>query len=250
MDLNRPPLMDDARRRHAGHDAAPAPRRPGPIAGPPKPFELSPYAYGGAFAVALVAALIFLPGLLTPAARPALDPTAPTIAPSIHPAAPAASGAQGEALNPGPLAVLTSDAVAYDAPGGAQLGPVGGRAVLAYIERQDVRWMRVELGEGTGAVWVAMGALAGNAVDLSVIPCGTTCVAGPMTQPTAVYVAPVAPAPVYVAPTERPVVVATLTAPAAEVQVISPTDGPAPLPPTPCPIVMTQCQAPLVEVRP
>jgi hypothetical protein len=229
-----------------------APPRPGPIAGPPKPLTLSPYVYGGAAAIVAVALLIWLPGLLAPAARPALDPTAPTATPVAQEAAPAAVQAAPVAPSAPPATVLAPGAIAYDSPDGATLGDVSGRAVgdlqeLAILEQPSPRgamWVRADV-DGAGLVWLPLGAFTGQAVTLADLPCRGAC-----SPPTATAVPYVAPTAVYVAPTERPVVVATLTAPAAEVQVVVATDGPAPLPPTPCPIVMTQCQAPLVEVQP
>jgi hypothetical protein len=246
-DPQRPPLMDGARRRAAGHDE-PAPQRPGPIGGPRRPFALSPVAYAAIAAIVFVAGLVFLPAILSPTAAPVAQEAA-AVAQEAQAAAPAAP-----APRPGPIAVLAPGAVAYAEPDGAELGDVAGRAVLAYRERIGVSWVRAEV-EGSGDVWLRMGALAGNAVDLGVIPCGTTCVPGPMTEPTATAAPYVAPAPAYVAP-EPERVVATLEAPAVELSEAppAPTTDRALIPtarpnePTPCPIVMTQCQAPLVVV--
>jgi hypothetical protein len=133
---------------------------------------------------------------------------------------------------------------------------VADRAVTAYVERWGVSWVRAEV-EGAGVVWLRMGALAGNAVDLATIDCGETCVLGPLgAAPTPVYVAPAALAPVYVAPAPPQPVVATLEAPAVELSEAPPAPTvdrsliptARPNEPTPCPVVMTQCSAPLVVV--
>ena len=234
-------IMDDARARVAGQepDAPPAPRHiDGSLADAPRPAPLA-IALVVACCLGLPAAmwLLFSPPA-APAARPALDAAQPTTAPLPTPTTPA----QAPPL-PGPVAVLTADALAYDAPGGAVLGDVGGRGVLSYAERQGVEWMRAEV-EGAGLVWLRMGALAGNAVDLAVIPCRGTCVS-PSATAAPVYVAPAAaPPPVYVVE----------PAPADAVPLTSqdrPTEGVAPPAATNCPVVLTGgCRGNLVEVKP
>jgi hypothetical protein len=206
-------------------EPAEAPRREtNPIAGPnpqPAPLTIGFMLLCAVGAIVGSWLLFSPPAAVAPAAPPRFAPTA---APSPVEQAPASP----EPL-PGPLAVLAADAVAYAAPDGAALGEVGGRAVLAYTERWDVSWVRAEV-EGAGVVWVRMEALAGNAVDLTAIPCGTRCLPPPPPAPTARPA--VAPAPVSVAPVApaAPVVKATVA-------------------PTPCPIVMVRCGN-YVEVRP
>ena len=234
-------IMDDARARVAGQEPDAAPPRPrridGSPADAPRPAPLA-IALVVACCLALPAAmwLLFSPPA-APAARPALDAAPPPPAPLPTPTPPA----QAPPL-PGPVAVLTAGAIAYDAPGGAVLGDVGGREVIAYLEREGVDWLRAEVADA-GAVWLRMGALAGNAVDLTSIPCRGAC-----TSPTATA------APVYVAPAPPPPVYVVEPAPPGAVPLTSqdrPTSEPPPPAATNCPVVLTGgCRGNLVEVRP
>jgi hypothetical protein len=206
-----------------------------PAARPAAP-RFAPLIVAGIGGLVLLAVLVFIRLLLAPPAPMAL----PAAAASAAPWAPTAAPALAEApARPGPVAVLADalppfvddgQVLAYDAPGGATIGPVPGRAVRAIVERWGVEWLRAEI-DGAGLVWVRTAALAGNAVDLAVIPCRGTCLS------------PTAPA---------PVVQAAPAAPAAPIYVIEPTAegaqavilGTAPSllpPPTPTP-----CPAPLV----
>jgi hypothetical protein len=188
-DPNQPPVMDDAVRRFAERRGPPDAARPGPIAGPLR-LSLSPALQ----VVAIVATILLVLAALTALMRPTADattttpPEAATPAPAPEPA-PAVVQAAPIAPTSAPLAVLSAGAQAYAAPDGTLLGDVGGRVVWLYVERWDVSWVRAQV-EGAGLVWLPMGALAGNAIDLAAIPCGERCQPGPMTQPTAVWVPP------------------------------------------------------------
>lgn len=243
------PIMDRSRARRAAHDA-PDPPRPGPIAGPPRPLRVPPAALGAVVAVLAVAALVLLPGLLTPPARPALDPTAPTAHPSI-PVAGAAAQAAPIVPSPAPLATLADGSIAYAAPDGATLGDVSGRAVGELLELyvldapspRGAMWVRASV-EGAGLVWLPLGALSGQAVELAGLPCRGTCVS-PSATAAPVYVAP-APAPAHVVEAAPPDAI-----PVESHDRPTPALPPGPAPTT-CPIVMTPqgCGGNMVEVKP
>ena len=245
-------IMDDARARVAGQEPDAAPPRPrridGSPADAPRPAPLA-IALVVACCLALPAAmwLLFSPPA-APAARPALDAAQPTPAPLPTPTTPATAPPM-----PGPIAVLTADALAYDAPGGAVLGDVGGRGVarfveVAVLEQADPRgamWVRAAVADA-GLVWLPLGSVAGQAVALVGLPCRGACSA-----PTATA------APVYVAPAPAappPPVYVVEPAPADAVPLTSverPTSEPPPPAATNCPVVLTGgCRGNLVEVKP
>lgn len=228
-------IMDDARRRREELDEPYYPTRPGPIEGPRRPLALPSISnttlaiVGGVLLAALVIALRGLPAPLAVAGDPSATPTQPSIPPKATATLPPASG-------PGRIA-------AWWAPGGERTsGDLFLDAISGPIARCATHpgLVQVAIG-GEPGPWVEADAAGIDAALLAVLPDA----GGPCAPPTATPRPYVAPAPVYAPPPPQPVV-ATLEAPAGEVQVIEPTSGPPPLPPTPCPVVLTTCQAPLV----
>lgn len=238
MDEFDMPIMDRARSRLDGEDAAPA--RPGPIAGPRRalPFSNTTLAIICAGLAALL--LVMLRGLPQPLVPLAMaeTPTAETAPthPSIHPTLPP--------HGPGRIAAWWSPG-GERTPGDLSLDAISGPIALCPTHPGLVQ-VALTTG-GPDQPWVEAEAVGVSPELLAVLPnAGGVC--DPPTPTARPYVAP---APVYVAPAPPPVVWATDTAPAVPVEGGErPTEEPAPAAATNCPIVMTQCRGPMVEVKP
>lgn len=231
------PIMDRARARAAGEDAAPA--RPGPIAGPRRGLPFSNTTL--AIACAVLAALLFvmMRGLPQPLAPLALaeTPTAETAThPSIQPTLPPASG-------PGRIAAWWSPG-GEAVEGGLLADSISGPIALC-LTRDGL--VQVAIG-GQPGPWVEAEAAGVPEELLAVLPnAGGVC--NPPTPTARPYVAP---APVA-APAPPPVVVwATDTVPAVPLEGRErPTGEPPPPAATNCPLVLTGgCKGDFVTVQP